>query len=352
MSKRLIGGIVSMLIILIVFLMVGEKTFTGNTVEDGRIIHVTNLADSGEGSLREAIGQLGEKIIVFDVSGEIQLKENILIDKPNLIIRGQTSKEGVCLRGVGIKIVTTNVVIEHLCSRPGDEIKKNPEENHGFDIVNSSNILLNHVSASWAVDENIGIWNSTNVTVQWSIISEGLKNSTHPKGPHSMGILIGDNSTDILIKNNLFAHNNRRNPRVKGGVSAVVINNVIYDYGDGGLEVGEIEHDKLPLFLDVIGNYYIPSNESDKVLILHKVTWGSKIYIGDNLGLEKDRIRNYTSDSPLFWNGKVQPAEEVYKDVLKNAGANPTRRDVVDSRIINEVKTRTGRIIDSQKDVL
>ncbi|MEM7034013.1 MAG: pectate lyase, partial [Chloroflexota bacterium] len=221
----------------------------------GRVIEVTNLKDSGSGSLRAALEASGPRIVVFRVGGTIELKELIIIRNPYLTIAGQTAPgDGITLKDNGIRIMTHNVIVRYMRFRPGDDSKAEGIDVDGINITNRPDdkndkdamvhdIILDHVSVSWAIDKNIGVWNSRpeineieNITIQWSIISEGLANNRHYEGEHSKGVLIGEYSNNVSMHHNLFAHNTARNPKVKGG-SAEVINNVVYNSADAGVTV-------------------------------------------------------------------------------------------------------------------
>lgn len=215
----------------------------------GKIVKVTNLNESGEGSLDEALAKEGSRIVVFEVAGVINLHETVLrIENPNITIAGQTAPApGITIIKGGISITTHQVIIQHIRVRPGEagHKKKAGWEIDGIATSQGAyNVIIDHCSASWATDENISAsgprfegenveeWRkntSHKVLISSCIIAEGLSNSTHSKGEHSKGSLIHDNTTEIAIVGNLYASNVRRNPFFKGGSQGVVVNNYIFN---------------------------------------------------------------------------------------------------------------------------
>ncbi|CAN0599794.1 unnamed protein product, partial [Laminaria digitata] len=165
---------------------------------NGRLIFVTNTNNSGPGSLRSAVDVEEPRTIVFKTSGIIDLLSPIVIKHPYVTIAGQSSPgKGICLRGNTLVVNSHDVVLRYLRVRPGDieyDKPKNWDAVDGITIMNPDldrsvyNIIVDHCSISWAVDENVGIWHdSHDITIQHSIISEALNSSKHPKGPnHSM----------------------------------------------------------------------------------------------------------------------------------------------------------------------
>ena len=211
----------------------------------GQVIEVTNLNNSGPGSLRTAIKAAGPRIIVFRVGGTIELKDDLTIREPYVTIAGQTAPgDGIALKNYTLRISTHDVIVRYIRVRPGEggdnagnlvdgiEILNKPDNAKETDKM-AHNIIIDHTSVSWAIDENVSVWNMRpdlskieNVTIQWSIISEGLSHSRHPEDEHSKGLLVGSNNTHISIHHNLLIHNRKRNP-VLHGVRIDMINNVI-----------------------------------------------------------------------------------------------------------------------------
>lgn len=339
----------------------------------GKIIYVTNLNDSGPGSFRDAVNQNEPRIIIFNVGGVIELEKDIDIKNPYITIAGQTALgDGICVKNAGILIRANDVIIRDICSRPGDSVKGSPpDDRDAFKIIGGYNIILDHVSASWAIDEGISIWYSPyNITIQWSIISENLHNSLHPKGKHSMGLLIGETTKNISILHNIIAHNNQRNPLVKTGLFVSIVNNIIYDWGDYGTGArGYIDRTsgyiEKPNSVNIINNYYKLGPSTKGTVFQFERLQDNSIFIAGNVGNvqllidytnnKEWYITNYPYLSPLQLfstdNILIYNTENHYNSVLEKAGASIPKRDDVDIRIVNDVIQGTGSIIDSPSDV-
>ena len=203
----------------------------------GRVIKVTNLNDSGAGSLREALTASGPRIVIFTVSGTITLNSNINITNPYLTVAGQTAPgEGITIKHADIRVLTDDVIIRYLRVRngPGDT---NPDDGNRDNIsVNTANrVIIDHCSVSWSTNENTNVYNSHDITFQWNLIGEGLYSSTHPDGIHGHAMLVYrtntiDGTTNLSVHHNLMAHNFFRNPEVQTGEPFEYVNNVVYNY--------------------------------------------------------------------------------------------------------------------------
>src|SRR5215204_411305 len=230
---------------------------------DGRRIAVTTLADAGPGSLRAALETRGPRQVTFEIAGLITLASPITVHEPYLTLDGGGAPgHGICVRGSGLVIRTHDVIVRHIRFRPGDI---NRLEVDALNIAGDSHhVLIDHVSASWAVDENLSASGAIHdVTIQWSIVAEGLSNSVHAKGSHGYGSLVRAVG-GVTLHHNLWAHNDSRNPRIGDNYGAApwptfdVRNNVIYDYG-------EVAHGMVGdrLSANFVGNYIRPGPGSD-----------------------------------------------------------------------------------------
>jgi hypothetical protein len=346
----------------------GTKTPAGR---GGQVIRVTNLNDAGPGSLREALSANTPRIVIFDVSGTIVLKRHIAIKHPYLTLAGQTAPSpGITIRGAMLIIQTHDVLIQHIRTRIGDDpAGPNPGSRDAMRVIGEEayNVVIDHVSLSWSTDEVIATGNTRDVTISSSILAEGLSNSIHPKGEHSKGPFMGEGSHNITWLGNLIAHNRDRNPGIKANVSAIFVNNLVYNWGNSmAIPVWDAEEVNRPVQLSIAGNAFIigPSSRARPfcVRIYETVVPGSKIYLSDNIcprgGSDPWSIADNrspfdvkTSSPPVWAPLTVRPSHTVEAWVLETAGARPADRDAVDRRITNEVRTRTGRIIDSQDQV-
>lgn len=339
----------------------------------GEVVQVTNLNDSGPGSLRAAINQSGPRIVVFRVGGTILLDSRLEVSNPNIYIAGQTAPgEGITLRmdpssGTdqgAMRISTHDVVIRYLRFRPGDG--GNADDSHDALAAyqeggGAYNIVLDHNSFSWAVDENVNIYyDAKDVTISNNIISEALSNAGHPDGEHSKGLLTGGGASNNSIHNNLLVSNVDRNPQISGTPNADVRNNVIYNYGDGsGQGVTLISSSKGVPVVNWVNNYYKPGPESP-LNRAEFATWNGdhgavhKWYGSGN----KRWTPNGDADARVWPDsvGRVNTefnmapvtttsAASAYTRALEQAGASKVR-DEVDLRLINEVKTGGGSFKD------
>jgi hypothetical protein len=341
---------------------------SGPNRSGGAIIHVTNLNDSGSGSLRAALEASGPRIVVFDVSGYISLASKIQIFNPYLTIAGQTAPfPGITLINSGLEIRTNDILIQHIRIRIGDNPNISPSDRDGITMKGVRNVVIDHVSVSWGTDENMGAFGKSqpidNVIVANCIISEALDDSINTKGPHSMGLLAGPRANNFLALGNLFAHNSQRNMRVHGDSNTLFVNNVVYNWrsfsGAYGSNYGSLD-------ASAVGNVYIrgvDTIQGDLPIIVNAIVAGSRIYLEDNQAVEMTsdpwsiaknttgvQVRVNTSPNwiPSF---QAKKSNVVKKWVLNHAGARRADGDSVDARVIKEVLNSTGRIIDSQNDV-
>ena len=335
----------------------GAEGFGAETTggRGGEIIRVTNLNDSGKGSLRWALEeQDGPRIVVFDVSGEIALDDAIKVNG-DVTIAGQTSPNGVTVTGAKLRILEDNVIIRGMQFRPGDGDGDTPDNRDGLSIGNPNhtvkNVVIDSNSFSWSVDELVTVWyGAQNVTLSNNIMAEALQSSIHSKGDHSMGLLVGDGAENVTVVGNLIAHNEFRNMTVKDDSKQIeFINNVVYNYGPNGFlgHEGTTAH--------IIGNAYIKGADSAgrAAIQLKSPESGTAYYLEDNIAEVDGGATSKIKSSYVFEpsNVTVLPSSEVVDHVLANAGARYPELNAVDARIIQSVIDGTGRIIDSPDDV-
>ncbi len=342
----------------------GAEGFGTNTPggRGGKIIKVTNLDDAGPGSLRAAIDTDSSRIIVFEISGTIKLSSPIYLKYPFVTIAGQTAPSpGISIRDSFLAVRTHDVFVQHLRFRVGDQ-GDNPSTRDGINIQyqNTYNVVIDHCSISWGIDENCGINSgANNITISNCIITEGLKDSFNRKGPHSKAILIGEKCTNISFIKNVVAHHDDRHPNIKGGSEVVSVNNLWYNAGYRWVSISDPDNNGPQKYTD-IGNVYLNGNDTtaDSIYKIHEtVKEGTQIYIDDTICsgrfLTNGASFNPFVSIPPIWHSsiRVMPATEVEQWVLAKAGARPADRDAVDKRIVHEVVTGTGRIINSPSEV-
>lgn len=207
----------------------GGKYATGG--RGGEVYHVTNLNDSGAGSFRDAVSK-PNRIVVFDVSGTIELQSNIVCTD-NITIAGQTAPggSGVTLKNYKFGMGGDNIIVRYISSRPGPD-KSTSSGNDGWGGAKGSNSMIDHCSLGWTTDEQWGLYsNNDHYTVQYSVIGPANSWGGHVKGIHGFGLMMG--RSNLTFDHNLIIHNVSRNFRGKvvGTETADFTNNIIYDWG-------------------------------------------------------------------------------------------------------------------------
>jgi hypothetical protein len=342
----------------------------GRMAQGGRggvVVEVTNLNDAGPGSLRAALNATGPRTIVFRTGGIIDLQEELQITDPFVTIAAQTAPgDGIVLRNFGLSIFTHDVIVRGLRIRPADgQHALGPDDRDCLSIQQGAyNIMADHCSFSWGVDENVSLWTGAHhVSVQHCIISEGLFRGVHPKGPHSMGLLVGDGSHSVSVHGNLFAHNNGRNPLFVGGTDLEFVNNMVYDWGyasefqEGGAQIradiignwwkpltGPVDLDELPLSID-----FDIDNNLGSLLHISGNTWPGGPF------LTAQQIASFGANGALFPTTSVlseastssaQPVSAVRTSIPAWAGAIHPQRDATDLRILQQLADSTGGLLD------
>lgn len=337
----------------------------------GKVLFVTNLDDAGPGSLRAACEADGPRIVLFRVAGTIALKKPIHVTNPYLTLEGQSAPgDGVCLRDNYIGIATHDVIFRYLRSRLGDVTA---QEEDCIDLLNGAHdCIIDHCSATWSIDECLSTsGNDQNCTIQWCLIGESLNQSKHSKGKHGYGSLARANGP-MTWHHNLWIHNDARNPRLgdnygRGPTFPTfdVRNNIMYDFGAtaSGLTQGILK-------VNYVGNYLRPgpSSKAPKPItvghpsdltyfIRDNIIEGNDALIADNTQffttVEFEGKREVkTVDTPFAAPAvKTVSAKDALELVLATVGASLPVRDAVDSRLVNDVRTHGGKIIDSQTQV-
>lgn len=374
----------------------GKYTQGARAGEAVSVYHVTSLEAEGEGTFADAVSQ-SNRIIVFDVGGIIQIPKKIKITADNLTILGQTAPgDGITIAGADIELAADNLIIRYLRVRPSDQNGGEPDGLGGRWL---QNVIVDHCSVSWGVDELLTVYSGTledgktpsqNITVQYCLSSESLRMSNHIKGAHGYGGIVG--GTNATYHHNLFAHNDSRNPRLDRNLKSTdLVNNVIYDYGNNTCYGGEpysynkVEEFSKPAYasnVNIRGCYYkygpstveypdkrirgkIFEATNDGTVSYEGKVLKSNFYIEDNYvyGYEDVTADNWLSEESVQAQAlinrleepvdmgeyaiEMQSAQDAYETVLANVGATLPKRDSVDARVIADVKNGTGRIINA-----
>ncbi|MCD4830186.1 MAG: hypothetical protein K8R02_00080 [Anaerohalosphaeraceae bacterium] len=357
----------------------------------GDVYHVTSLYDTETpGTLRYGIvSAAGPRTIVFDISGTIALSDYLDITNDNITIAGQTAPgDGICLKNFALKINADDIIVRHMRFRPGHQAAPLTETD-AVSILDGNDIILDHCSLTWAVDENLGVGNSniarSDVTIQWCIMSEGLTDPFDQGGGwgHSMAALLSPtngNLCRVSMHHNIMSQNYKRNPYCAPYDNADIIldlrNNVVYNWGHKSIYAGawnDPERDDVQM--NLVGNYLIAGDDTDDFYAVRaentSIQGDIEFYRSGNY-IDNDRDENldghpwYSSNiygnytalgSPLSCPAvTTHTALQAYSLVLEQAGAGATvqsvaERDSVDSRIVNDIETHDGGLIDLPSEV-
>lgn len=365
----------------------------------GNVYHVTTLADGMQpGTLRHALMQEGPRTVVFDVAGTIFLDAPLRINNGDLTLAGQTAPgDGVCVAGRQVSFNGDNTIVRYMRFRIGNDYPGSPDGIGGSDF---HNVIIDHCSVSWSVDECCGLYGGNNFTVQWCIFSEPLRQAGHSKGgTHGYGAIFG--GAKASYHHNLIAHGESRMPRLgpRPGTQdrehLDMRNNVIYNWAGGGCYGGE------GMSVNIVNNYYKPGPATPRdtevgyriasvsVRTTEYVTgrngqpnvwkpmehvWG-RYYVDGNImeGNEEVTSDNWTKgflaqihnencdgtfndsvakairlDIPLETDFiTTHSANDAFDLVLEKAGCS-LHRDAVDARIIDEARNGTASLYGSR----
>lgn len=356
----------------------------------GKVIFVTNLNDSGTGSFRAAVQASGPRIAVFKVSGNIQLNSRINITNGDLTIAGQTAPgDGICIQNYEVVLSASNIIIRFMRFRLGDLFEQETDAIWGR---YQRNIILDHCSMSWSVDESASFYANQNFTMQWCVLSESLNESFHGKGDHGYGAIWGGDKASF--HHNLLAHHNSRNPRFNGGGRSGINNgiypnehvdfrnNVIYNWRGNSAYGGENGN------YNIVNNYYkpgpaTPASKDKRIVEVSKETDAGYAPGYGRFFIQGNFVHGNETTTADNWNGGVDyasgvtktlaqltsainaqyetehTASQAFEAVLNYAGASLSR-DAVDSRVTDEVRNGTATfngsktsypgILDSQTD--
>ncbi|MEZ4796635.1 MAG: T9SS type A sorting domain-containing protein [Flavobacteriaceae bacterium] len=345
----------------------------------GDVYKVTNLNDSGPGSFREACNATGARTIVFDVSGNINLNSDIIVTNGDLTIAGQTAPgDGICIAKSSFVVQASNVMVRYLRFRLGDNGYKDANGNvvgsdsEDKDVVRilgkpggTNNVIFDHCSMSWSIDEIVEIYGSTNaadgvsdVTFQYCIFSEALYSSHHTSGNNSEGFKMSENTDNVTVYKNLFSSNWEHSIRSEGGCSFEMINNIVYNFRYT-TAIGTANHFALInsffkkgepfIFAEYMADYYTaPGYPAAQ----------TKAYASGNVSdysglteLDGAFLPFEQTIPPVDSGINPDTLNDAIAEILENSGAILPIRDAVDNRIINGYNTTTSTIIDTQAEV-
>ena len=342
----------------------------------GKVFTVTSLDDSGPGTLREACEAGGARIVVFNVSGIIRLKTPIIVNAPYITIAGQTAPgDGVCVAGESFWVNTHDVVVRHMRFRRGETNVTRRDDAFGGNPV--GNIIIDHCSTSWGLDENISFYRhmfdpqdgskelklpTVNVTIQNTISAQALDTYNH-----AFGSTLGGENCSFM--RNLWANNAGRNPSIGWNGIFNFANNVIYNWVHRSVDGGDYT-----ALYNIINNYYKPGPLTPKdspvghrlvkpesgrsklgYLVFGRVYCNGNILEGNETitkdnwkgGVQVEDLADAGAYTPMMkWHEpfpmphmQILSAQDAYQFVLDNVGANIPKRDIVDQRVVEQVKT-------------
>ena len=332
----------------------------------GDVYYVTSLGDANTaGTLRYGINNAPStgRTILFKVSGNIVLSSTLTINKPKITIAGQTAPgDGICFQNYSFNIAANEIIVRHLRTRLGTNAL---QEGDGMWINSGTNIIVDHLSASWSVDETLSTSREVaNLTVQNCFITESLQNSIHSKGAHGYGgIISGTFTTTYTYLRNLYAHHDSRNPRLGSDSQTGVLrldfrNNVIYDWGFRAGYSGDTNE---TTEMNYVGNYLIAGPSSSYNFAFLSGGDTTTIYQSGNfIDTDKDGLVDGANTGWSMFSGpetqlgspldvpvvNTDSAGTAYQRVLAQSGAMPWRRDAYDQRIVRSVRTQKGQLVD------
>lgn len=364
----------------------------------GRVLYVTSLEDDGPGSLREAVETPAARLVLFALGGTIDLRSPLTVTEPFLTIAGQTAPGGgITLRNAGtvqapmLDIRTHDVIVRHLRVRPGPDVSAEGSGNlDALSIAGGADVhdvIVDHVSLAWAVDEVAQIFQGAHyVTIQWSVLAEGLYCSNHQKtvssrgsdgpcpdgaNPHSRGMTISTFPGDplapdrISLHHNVWASTNKRFPNINSETSVDFVENVVYHFGDFGAKLISGKNPDDRARLNYVGNVVIPGPSTGAppryaiISDAFSATRPHEVYVADNVVFPPLELLGPEIEANGMLVASPFPAPpvtrlppgQVFESVLAGAGATRPLRDEVDERIVREVTLREGRFVDHPDQV-
>ncbi len=313
----------------------------------GAVYHVTNINDSGAGSFRDACNKSGTRTIVFDISGTIFLKSELKLKNGNVTIAGQSAPgDGICIANYPFVIACKNVIIRYMRFRLGNEalkINDTAHEGDGLGGMDLENVIIDHCSVSWSIDECLSVYGSKNLTVQWCIASQSLNNAGHSKGAHGYGGNWGGSGASY--HHNLMCHHISRTPRLGPRPSTQtdermdLRNNVIYNWIDNGVYGGE------GMNVNIVNNYYKPGPETKS---------GTKNKRIAAIGIRTSEYTKHNTSSPNQWDVMWHVWGDFYVDGNVNSKNSDVTNDNWTYGIYNQIDNSSvdNTFTDATKDTI
>jgi hypothetical protein len=351
----------------------------GGLVPGAQVVRVTSLADSGPGTLRQAIATPGPAVIVFEVGGYIALRTDLEIAKGRKTIAGATAPGGgIVLRGGSLRLRSSDIHLSHFAVYAGsttDTVKA--ESRDTISIFGSPsrqnwlhNLILVQMSIGWGVDENIGTQGLVDgIRIERSLLAEALLRGGHPKGTHSMNVFIGAQTRKSVIVGNVLGASDQRNARFAQSTQGVMLNNVVVGYGAQSAQVDLVPDNPNAGSIDFVGNVFIPGDRSRCPMHIVQIRDNlldrfpaPRIHVSDNIALGNRRqcatpIPSHITAklSPLRSNPmnswRVRNPGSLYPGLLRESGARPLARNPIDQRILDSMARGIGNIIDNENSV-
>ncbi|MEL6338760.1 MAG: hypothetical protein AAFQ65_02565 [Myxococcota bacterium] len=347
----------------------------------GRVLKVTQLGDSGSGSLRWALEQSGPRIVVFETGGVIELKDRIDVLHGDLTLAGQTAPgDGIVVRGARLRILADNVIVRGMRFRPGHS--GDGEKFSDRDCLSISttgqvagfrgevnNVVVDHNSCSWSTDEMMTVWGrASNITFSNNLLAEALRNAKHPEGSHSMGLLVATSSDSdraprrVSVARNLLANSDYRCPAIRKTREFEFINNFCFNFFHRSESYGSNNE------AHFIKNYYENAgngrDDGKSQAAIIRSQSGDTFFLDDNRDNERvtssaDSQLDLTPgagsirSTPVFSGSGVPEfdVQDVRSELLATAGARWPRRDDTDQRILTDVRDGFPRRVNDVGEV-
>ena len=301
-------------------------------------------------ALETATGIPGPRVVVFATSGTIDLgARDLNVRNGKCWIAGQTAPSpGITLTRGGLWLYGDDCVVQHLRVRPGNAGQDEGWQPDSIEVADDTqNNVVDHCTGTWSVDENINAgYDTKNTTVSNCLVAEPLDESTHPKEAHGYNSIVGDRATNVALMGNVWALGTDRNPRLKQGSEAVVVNNFVHHYHDGMWADPDTSH-------SIEGNAFeAPQTSQANVFGEGSVHAADNVQLDDaDVAMVGDSITRLDS-RPLWPDGLATiPSGEVKSHNLAHAGARPADRSAIDERIVETIRAGDGAVIDSQSEV-